>query len=94
MGRGEIVGLLGPQRGGQDDDDADADDVPAADQRPRRLSPGTTCSTSRWRSAGRVGYLPENVPLYTEMRVREYLDLSAPSSRTSRARSGGRRSTR
>jgi len=36
-------------------------------------------------SAPRIGYMPENNPLYPEMRVREYLN----SARGSRASAGG-----
>ena len=32
----------------------------------------------------RIGYMPENVPLYTEMRVKEYLRFRGGSSRTFR----------
>ncbi len=36
-----------------------------------------TSSTTRWRFGASVGYLPENVPLYVEMRVREFLRFRA-----------------
>ncbi len=36
-----------------------------------------------------LGYLPENVPLYTEMKVREYLDFRGRLRERCRASSGG-----
>src|SRR3954466_3785184 len=76
VGRGEIVGLLGPNGAGKT-------------TTMRMLTTFLPPTTGRARLAGhdvleeplevrrRVGYLPENVPLYTEMRVREYLSYRA-----------------
>ena len=76
VGRGEIVGLLGPNGAGKS----------------TTMRMLTTClrpTSGRANLAGfdvldaplevrrKVGYLPENVPLYSEMRVREYLDFRA-----------------
>jgi len=70
VGRGEIVGLLGPNGAGKT-------------TTMRMLTTFLPPTSGRARLAGHdvldeplevrksVGYLPENVPLYTEMRVRE-----------------------
>jgi len=72
VGRGEIVGLLGPNGAGKT-------------TTMRMLTTYLSPTSGRARLAGhdvldeplevrrKVGYLPENVPLYTEMRVSEYL---------------------
>ncbi len=76
VGRGEVVGLLGPNGAGKT-------------TTMRVLSTFLAPTAGRARLAGhdvldeplavpaRLGYLPENVPLYPEMRVREYLDYRA-----------------
>ena len=76
IGRGEIVGLLGPNGAGKT-------------TTMRMLTTYLTPTSGRANLAGfdvldaprevrkRVGYLPENVPLYPEMRVREYLSYRA-----------------
>ncbi len=73
VGRGEIVGLLGPNGAGKT-------------TTMRMLTTFLAPTSGRAVLAGhdvldeplevrkQVGYLPENVPLYPEMRVREYLD--------------------
>jgi ABC-2 type transport system ATP-binding protein len=72
IGRGEIVGLLGPNGAGKT-------------TTMRMLTTYLTPTSGRARLAGHdvldeplrvrrsVGYLPENVPLYHEMRVKEFL---------------------
>ncbi len=91
VGRGEIVGLLGPNGAGKS-------------TTMRILSGYMPATFGRVRIAGfdifsqslaarrRIGYMPENVPLYTEMRVREYLRFRAAlhglSGRTLRQRVG------
>jgi ABC-2 type transport system ATP-binding protein len=72
IGRGEIVGLLGPNGAGKT-------------TTMRMLTTYLTPTSGRARLAGHdvldeplgvrraVGYLPENVPLYQEMRVQEFL---------------------
>jgi ABC-2 type transport system ATP-binding protein len=74
--RGEIVGFLGPNGAGKS-------------TTMRILTCFIPASSGRASVAGfdvmkqsvdvrrRVGYLPENVPLYPEMRVREYIDFRA-----------------
>jgi ABC-2 type transport system ATP-binding protein len=76
IGRGEIVGLLGPNGAGKT-------------TTMRMLTTFLQPTTGRATVAGhdvldepvevrrKVGYLPENVPLYPEMRVREYLGFRA-----------------
>lgn len=76
VGRGEIVGLLGPNGAGKT-------------TTMRMLTTYLAPTSGRAALAGydvlddplevrrRVGYLPENVPLYPEMRVREYLTYRA-----------------
>jgi len=44
-------------------------------------------------SLGRIGYLPESIPLYGEMRVHEYLDYRAKIKGVERHRRRGTRST-
>jgi ABC-2 type transport system ATP-binding protein len=76
VGRGEIVGLLGPNGAGKT-------------TTMRMLTTYLAPTSGRAVLAGhdvldeplevrkRLGYLPENVPLYPEMRVREYLGYRA-----------------
>src|ERR1700742_883666 len=76
VGRGEIVGLLGPNGAGKT-------------TTMRMLTTYLAPTSGRAVLAGhdvldeplevrrRVGYLPESVPLYTEMRVSEYLSFRA-----------------
>src|SRR5205823_14859675 len=76
VGRGEIVGLLGPNGAGKT-------------TTMRMLTTFLPPTSGRAKLAGHdvldeplevrrhVGYLPENVPLYNEMRVREYLEFRA-----------------
>jgi len=85
IGRGEIVGLLGLNGAGKT-------------TTMRILTTFLQPTSGRAALAGhdvldeplevrrRVGYLPENVPLYTEMRVREYLGFRAKLKDVPRAR--------
>jgi len=85
VGRGEIVGLLGPNGAGKT-------------TTMRMLTTFLPPTSGRATLAGhdvldeplevrrRVGYLPESVPLYTEMRVREYLVYRAKLKDVPRAR--------
>jgi len=85
VGRGEIVGLLGPNGAGKT-------------TTMRMLTTFLAPTAGRARLAGhdvldepiavrrKVGYLPENVPLYTEMRAREYLKFRAELKDIPRAR--------
>ena len=85
VGRGEIVGLLGPNGAGKT-------------TTMRMLTTFLAPTTGRATLAGhdvlddplevrkRVGYLPESVPLYLEMRVREYLTFRAKLKDVPRAK--------
>lgn len=85
VGRGEIVGLLGPNGAGKT-------------TTMRILTTFLAPTTGRAALAGHdvldeplevrrhVGYLPENVPLYTEMRVREFLRFRAKLKDVPRSR--------
>src|SRR5258708_9707085 len=76
LGRGEIVGLLGPNGAGK---------TTTMRMLTTFLSPtsgravlaGHDVLDERLEVRRKVGYLPENVPLYPEMRVREYLSFRA-----------------
>ncbi|MFO0892778.1 MAG: ATP-binding cassette domain-containing protein [Isosphaeraceae bacterium] len=85
VGKGEIVGLLGPNGAGKT-------------TTMRILTTFLSPTSGRAVLAGcdvlddplgvrrRVGYLPENVPLYTEMRVKEYLRYRAKLKDVARSR--------
>jgi ABC-2 type transport system ATP-binding protein len=85
IGRGEIVGLLGPNGAGKT-------------TTMRMLTTFLSPTSGRAVLAGhdvldealevrrKVGYLPENVPLYVEMRVREYLSFRAKIKDVPRSR--------
>ena len=85
VGRGEVVGFLGPNGAGKT-------------TTMRILTTFLPMTSGRARLAGRdvldeplevrrnIGYLPENVPLYPEMRVLEYLGFRARLKDVPRAR--------
>jgi ABC-2 type transport system ATP-binding protein len=76
IGRGEIVGFLGPNGAGKTTTMRILTTfVPATSGRARLA--GHDILDDALAIRGRVGYLPENVPLYPEMRVREFLDFRA-----------------
>ena len=74
--RGEVVGFLGPNGAGKSTTmkilcgylPADAGEVSIA---------GFDVFSQSLKARSRIGYLPENVPLYPEMRVVEYLSYRA-----------------
>jgi len=74
--RGEVVGFLGPNGAGKSTTmkilcgylPADAGEVSIA---------GFNIFSQSLKARSRIGYLPENVPLYPEMRVGEYLSYRA-----------------
>ena len=90
VGRGEIVGLLGPNGAGKT-------------TTMRMLTTYLSPTSGRATLAGHdvldepievrrnVGYLPENVPLYPDMRVNEYLQLSFEAQRRAAIDSAGGR---
>jgi ABC-2 type transport system ATP-binding protein len=61
--KGQIVGFLGPNGAGK--------------STTMRILAGYLAATSGSAARRRIGYMPENCPLYPEMRVREYLHFRA-----------------
>jgi ABC-2 type transport system ATP-binding protein len=76
VGRGEIVGLLGPNGAGKTTTMRILTTF-LAPTSGRALLSGHDVLDEPLEVRKRVGYLPENVPLYLEMRVREYLTYRA-----------------
>jgi len=76
VNRGEVIGFLGPNGAGKSTVmrilcgylPADAGEVQIA---------GFNIFSESLKARSRIGYLPENVPLYPEMRVGEYLSYRA-----------------
>ncbi len=76
VGRGEIVGLLGPNGAGKTTTMRMLTTYIPPD-RGRATLAGHDVLDEPIEVRRRVGYLPENVPLYLEMRTREYLNYRA-----------------
>ena len=72
VGRGEVVGLLGPNGAGKTSTMRMLTTYIAPSAGHARLAGKDVVEEPGW-VRSQVGYLPENVPLYPEMRVREYL---------------------
>jgi len=72
VGRGEIVGLLGPNGAGKTTTLRILSCYLPASGGEAYIG-GADVFEQSMEVRRKVGYLPENVPLYTEMRVREYL---------------------
>jgi len=70
--RGEIVGLLGPNGAGKTTTLRILSGYLAANGGEAKVG-GADVFESSMDVRRRIGYLPENVPLYTDMRVHEYL---------------------
>lgn len=87
--RGEIVGLLGPNGAGKTTTIRMLTGFLPASDGTARLA-GHDVRREPIQARRRVGYMPENNPLYPEMRVREYLafraDLKGVARRRRRAR--------
>jgi len=93
VGPGEVCGLIGPNGGGQDDDDARDARPDRADLRRDRNWPASTCA-KRPRDACRVvGFMPDFPPMYDDLMCWEFLDLFRRQLFRSRARSGRASST-
>jgi gliding motility-associated transport system ATP-binding protein len=76
VGRGEIVGLLGPNGAGKTTTMRMLTTF-LAPTSGRAVLSGHDVLDEPLEVRKKVGYLPENVPLYLEMRVREYLGYRA-----------------
>src|SRR5262245_56398252 len=73
VGRGEVVGFLGPNGAGKSTTMRMITQYLDPDDGSIRFD-GTPLAESREAAKRRIGYLPENNPLYGEMLVAEYLD--------------------
>ncbi len=76
VGRGEIVGLLGPNGAGKSTTMRMLSCYMPATSGAARVA-GFDVFTQADEVRRRIGYMPENNPLHTEMRVREYLKFRA-----------------
>lgn len=76
VGQGEIVGLLGPNGAGKSTTMRILAGYLPASRGSVRIA-GFDIFSQSIQARRRIGYMPENVPLYTEMRVREYLRFRA-----------------
>jgi ABC-2 type transport system ATP-binding protein len=76
VGKGEIVGFLGPNGAGKSTTMRILSSfIPATSG--RATIAGFDVFEHSLEARSRLGYMPENVPLYTEMRVTEYLNYRA-----------------
>ena len=76
VGRGEIMGFLGPNGAGKTTTMRIlAGFMPATSG--RASIAGFDVFEQSLQARSRLGYMPENVPLYNDMRVTEYLDYRA-----------------
>ncbi|GHV20368.1 hypothetical protein FACS1894174_02090 [Bacteroidia bacterium] len=76
VNRGEIVGFLGPNGAGKSTTMKIITGCLSADQGSVEIG-GFSMKKSRLESKKRIGYLPEDNPLYDEMYVSEYLEYVA-----------------
>ncbi len=76
VGQGEILGLLGPNGAGKSTLMRILTCYLPASSGSAMVA-GFDCETQAMEVRRRIGYLPENNPLYPEMRVREYLEFVA-----------------
>jgi ABC-2 type transport system ATP-binding protein len=76
VNKGEIVGFLGPNGAGKTTTMRILSGYMPADSGEVRIA-GFDVFRESIRARSRIGYLPENVPLYPEMRVGEYLNYRA-----------------
>src|SRR3974390_2349438 len=86
VARGEIVGLLGPNGAGKSTTMRILACYLAANAGMVRVA-GLDVFRQSDEVRRRIGYMPENNPLHSEMRVREYLKFRARLKGLSRARS-------
>src|ERR1700733_11382543 len=85
VGRGEIVGLLGSNGAGKSTTMRILSCFLPATSGSARVA-GFDVFTQADEVRRRIGYMPENNPLYPEMRVREYLKFRARLKGLSRQR--------
>jgi ABC-2 type transport system ATP-binding protein len=76
IGRGEVVGFLGPNGAGKSTTMRMITQYLDPDEGSIRFD-GTPLAESAAAAKRRIGYLPENNPLYSEMLVEEYLEFVA-----------------
>lgn len=74
--RGEVIGFLGPNGAGKSTTMKILSGYLPADAGEVRIA-GFDIHSQSLKARSRIGYLPENVPLYPEMRVSEYLRYRA-----------------
>ena len=74
--RGEVIGFLGPNGAGKSTTMKILSGYLPADAGEVRIA-GFDILSQSLKARSRIGYLPENVPLYPEMRVGEYLRYRA-----------------
>jgi len=74
--RGEVIGFLGPNGAGKSTTMKVLSGYLPADAGEVRIA-GFDILSQSLKARSRIGYLPENVPLYPEMRVGEYLRYRA-----------------
>jgi ABC-2 type transport system ATP-binding protein len=74
IGRGEVVGFLGPNGAGKSTTMRMITQYLDPDEGTIQFD-GVPLATAREEAKRRIGYLPENNPLYVEMLVSEYLDF-------------------
>src|SRR5712671_5101625 len=76
VSRGEIVGFLGPNGAGKTTSMRILTTYLPASEGSARVA-GFDVMTQSMEVRQNIGYLPESVPMYPEMRVEEYLDFRA-----------------
>jgi len=76
IGTGELVGFLGPNGAGKSTMMKIITGYLAADEGKVMIN-GETVETKNVAIRSQIGYLPENNPLYTDLYVREYLEMVA-----------------
>lgn len=76
IGTGELIGFLGPNGAGKSTMMKIITGYLAADEGTVTIN-GETVETKNVSIRSQIGYLPENNPLYTDLYVREYLEMVA-----------------
>jgi ABC-2 type transport system ATP-binding protein len=76
IGTGELVGFLGPNGAGKSTTMKIITGYLAADEGTVTIN-GKTVEPNQVSVRSKIGYLPENNPLYTDLYVREYLEMVA-----------------